>query len=195
MNDGRSPMGGDRVAADRDDGDGTWRYAWPGGERLIGALDGCVDPAGLRVIDLGCGRGRLGGWALSRGAAAVVFADGSAAALAALDTADARASTLLHRWGEPLPACELLLGGDILYRAELHAALLDSVASAIGWGGTAFLSDPRRAIEPELARIAAARGLAWHLRPTSGGTLVQAQPLRLAGSRPQPAHWAGAEPR
>ena len=81
--------------------DGTWRYQWPAGSRFLLEIADLVQVQGRRVIDLGCGQGRLGRWALEHGAAEVVFADLSPVALAAIP-AHPRARLLEHRWGEPL---------------------------------------------------------------------------------------------
>lgn len=140
--------------------DGTWRYQWPAGTRFLAEIDALVQVRGRRVIDLGCGQGRLGRWALAAGAAHVLFADIAAEALAAIP-AHPRAGILVHRWGEPLPRCDVLLGGDILYRPACFPDLLDSVRSALGPDGLAWLVDPRSALEAELPALAAARGLAW----------------------------------
>ena len=153
--------------------DGTWRYQWPAGSRFLAEIADLVQVAGRRVIDLGCGQGRLGRWALQAGAAEVIFADHAAEALDLIpDQPGAR--RLVHAWGEPLPPCDVLLGGDILYRASLFPALLDSVASALTTPAAgAWLVDPRTNLEAELPRLAAARGLRWdnRRRPT-GYTLV-----------------------
>jgi len=141
--------------------DGTWRYVWPAGARFLEEIADLVPVVGKRVIDLGCGQGRLGCWALAAGAAEVVFADQSESALAAIpDQPGVR--RLVHSWGEPLPPCDVLLGGDILYRSAAFPALLDSVASALRQKGSmAWLVDPRTQVEPELPHLAAERGLSW----------------------------------
>jgi predicted nicotinamide N-methyase len=166
-----------------DDTDGTWAYAWPAGERLLAEFDAVVGLlAGRRVIDLGCGRGRLGLAALARGAQ-VAFADGSAAALAQVRAAlpmDADARILLHRWGEPLPAADLLLGGDILYRSALFPDLIASVASA---GCPALLADPRTSLESELPELAAMHGMHWSSERRPGGyTLARLAPVAQAAA-------------
>lgn len=153
--------------------DGTWRYEWPAGSRFLSEIAGLVPVAGKRVIDLGCGQGRLGRWALQAGAAEVLFADHSAEALDLIpDLPGGR--RLVHAWGDPLPPCDVLLGGDILYRASLFPLLLDSVASALTVpAASAWLVDPRTRLEPELPGLAAARGLRWDSqRRTVGYTLV-----------------------
>jgi predicted nicotinamide N-methyase len=153
--------------------DGTWRYEWPAGARFLPEIADLVTVAGKRVIDLGCGRGRLGSWALGAGAAEVVFADHAAEALAAIADGP-RVSRLVHAWGEPLPPCEVLLGGDILYLPSTFPSLLDSIASALRPAAVAWLVDPRTRLEPELPALAAQRGLSWSAeRRLAGYTLVQ----------------------
>ncbi|MEK7411741.1 MAG: methyltransferase domain-containing protein [Planctomycetota bacterium] len=158
--------------------DGTWRYTWPAGERMLSELDHLIDPRGKVVVDIGCGRGRLGRWALEHGAAQVVFADQSTTALAAVmelvGSSAGRTLTLEHCWGAPLPAADLVLGGDILYRSLLFAVLLRSLATAVKPNGMALLADPRVHLEPELPHIASDSGLSWssERRPT-GYTLCR----------------------
>lgn len=157
--------------------DGTWRYDWPAGRRLLAELSTLAPLAGRRVADLGCGRGRLGLAALDLGATSVVFADASPAALAALaaDLAGhpraACARLCEHRWGAPLPGgpCDLILGGDILYLPQEFPALLDTVAVSLADGGQALLADPRSTLEAELPRLAQARGLTWTQTRRPGG--------------------------
>ena len=169
------------MAADPDDA--TWRYDWPAGGRLLAELDALVDPGGLSVLDLGCGRGRLGAWARGRGAARVLFADLSPTALAAVTARFADAETLLHRWGDLLPPVDLVLGGDILYRPALFPALIDSLASALAGGGRALLADPRSSLEPELPGLCAQAGLRWSAERRPGAyTLVRIR----AGLDPRP---------
>ncbi|MFW5846224.1 MAG: methyltransferase, partial [Planctomycetota bacterium] len=145
----------------------TWAYTWPAGERLAADLPQLNDCRGRQVCDLGCGRGVLGLQALRSAAASVVFADASPHPLAWVDAvlqANAwqdRGRTLVHRWGTALPPCDLVLGGDILYRPECFVDLLDSLAAAARQGAEILLSDPRTELEQELPGLAASRGLSW----------------------------------
>lgn len=169
------------AAAERDgDQRPTWAYEWPAGQRLAAELVELVEVSDRRVVDLGCGRGRLGLTALNAGAARVLFADASPYPLAYLDArlqrmgAALRAATACHRWGAPLPHCpwDLILGGDILYRPECHDDVLDTVAASLALHGRCLLSDPRHTLESDLAAKATARGLAWQQERRDSYTLV-----------------------
>lgn len=154
--------------------DDTWRYDWPAGGRLLAELPQLAEVRGRSVIDLGCGGGRLGAWALAAGAARVVFADQSATALAAVAARHPGAEVLVHAWGEALPVADLVLGGDILYRPPLFPVLLDSLVTALAGGGQALFADPRQRLEEELPQLAAQRGLAWLPERRPGGyTLIR----------------------
>lgn len=153
----------------RGDADLTWAYPWPAGERLAADLAAIVDCRGLRVAEIGCGRGRTGLTALLLKAAEVLFADIAEEPLSYVTAAMAtnqvsnRGRTALHVWGDPLPGApyDLLIGADILYRPAFHAALLKSIASSMQPLGQCLLADPRTELEPELPALAAACGLQW----------------------------------
>jgi predicted nicotinamide N-methyase len=152
------------------DGDLTWAYPWPAGERLAADLAEVVDCRGLRIAELGCGRGRSGLTALLLGAVEVLFADLEQAplnyisrALVVNAVAD-RGHVVRHAWGDPLPGqpFDLLIGADILYRPLFHRALLGSIGSSLAPGGRCLLADPRTELEAELPEIAANFNLSWH---------------------------------
>jgi predicted nicotinamide N-methyase len=162
----------------------TWAYNWPAGQRLDRLLPELISTAPQRLIDLGCGRGLLGLHALQRWPQChVTFCDQSKAVLqfvtatAATNNFAARCDTLLHTWGEPLPKADLIVGGDILYRPECHAALLKSIRSSNA--ALCLLGDPREELEQQLPSLAAQAGLTYqhtfhedircsvvHLQPT-----------------------------
>ncbi len=161
--------------------DGTGGYAWPAGQQLARDLAALLDCRGLVVCDLGCGGGALGCAALAHGAAALHFCDADERALARACAAAAalgaggRARAHRHAWGEPLPVadCDAILGGDILYRPDLHDALLASIASGLAPSGVALLADPRVRLEEDLARRAQDHGLTWRTHRMSDFTLVR----------------------
>ena len=151
------------------DADLTWAYPWPAGERLAADLADVVDCRGMRVAEMGCGRGRTGLTALLLGAAEVLFADIAAEPLAYVSAAmkvnqvQNRGRTAVHAWGDPLPGgpFDLLIGADILYRPTFHAALLRSIASSLAPRGYCLLADPRTDLESELPTLAEECGLRW----------------------------------
>lgn len=161
-----------------DAADQTGVYAWPAGDRLARDLPHLLDCTGLRVLDLGCGRGHLGLSALRLGAAQVTFCDGHPAVCTGLrrvlEANGLNAEVHEHRWGTSPPGgpYDLVLGGDILYRAALFPVLLDSLAEAVG-SGQALLSDPRLRLEAELPVLAAARNLTWDPERQRDYTLVR----------------------
>ncbi|MBA3938927.1 MAG: methyltransferase domain-containing protein [Planctomycetes bacterium] len=181
----RIPATAPDPAAAPPDTDLTWAYGWPAGQKLGADLGDLVDCRGLRVADLGCGRGHNGFSALALGAAMVAFADGSAlalefvAAVAAANDLAPRCRTHLHQWGEPLPQApfDLILGGDILYRPDWFDRLLGTLAASLAPHGLALFSDPRQALDADLPRLASAAGLTWETtRQARGYTLVRAAP-------------------
>ena len=159
----------------------TWAYTWPAGRRLAAVLPEIAALAGRRVVDLGCGRGLLGLWALEYGAT-VLFADASPYPLAWIEALlkahpqhASRATTAVHRWGDPLPDApwDIILGGDILYRPECHPALMTTIATSLPEDGVALLADPRTCLEEQLPAMAAAAGLDMRTdRHEAGFTLV-----------------------
>ncbi|MBA3710733.1 MAG: methyltransferase domain-containing protein [Planctomycetes bacterium] len=160
--------------------DGTGGYPWPAGERLTRDLAAIVSCAGLTVCDLGCGRGALGCAALASGARRVAFADVNPDALATAEAivADrgwsARASFHRHRWDEPIPLApyDLILGGDILYRPDFFSELMSTIAASLAADGRCLLSDPRKRLDPELAGLASAHGLALRTKRRSDHTIA-----------------------
>lgn len=161
--------------------DATWAYVWPGGRRLAAELAELADLRGRVVIDLGCGRGALGLQALRLAALEVWFADGNRAAvgwideLIRLNALGDRASACHLPWGAAPPLrCDVLLGGDVLYRRECFPALLATIAAALAPDGIALLSDPRERLEAELPDLAAVAGLSYaSARRPTGYTLVR----------------------
>jgi len=166
-------------------GDQTGAYAWPAGVALAAQLGALADWQGRKVADLGCGRGHVGCAALALDAAHVHFTDGQPAAmtwLAALIAANrlgARTSFALHRWGDQVPGApyDRIVGGDILYRGDLHGALLDTIAQSLAEDGECLLSDPRQHLEAALPALARARGLTWTSQRQERYTLVRIRRL------------------
>ena len=182
-------------AGDDGSGDATGAYAWPAGSKLAGELGALVDCAGAVVADLGCGLGQLGFSALALGARRVLFADGSPAAVdlaqrtISCNRLGARAEARLHRWGQALPGAgyALILGGDILYRAECFAALVATISASLAAGGQCLLADPRTRLDDEFAALLPACGLGWRLEAARRGLHPGARGAagRLSDSHPR----------
>jgi SAM-dependent methyltransferase len=155
------------------DGDLTWAYPWPAGERLAQDLQSLQEliPVlrGGRIAELGCGRGRTGLTALIHGAGSVLFCDLAPEPLAYVEEAlrlnhlQERGAVFRHAWGETLPhgLYDVIVGADILYRPAYQRALLISIAHSLAPAGWALLADPRTTLEPELPILAAEMGLTW----------------------------------
>lgn len=164
-----APDTGPRRELSSDDEDVTCLYQWQAGAFLATLPSTRGRCAGRAVADLGCGRGTLGLSACAAGASRVLFADASMVAIdfmtrtIAVNRLAERATAIRHTWGEALPdgPWEVILGGDILYRPECFAALLDTIAASLTGDGCALLSDPRTTLEDGLPVQAEARGLRW----------------------------------
>lgn len=176
------------VESDPNGDDHTGVYSWPAGDRFARDFADIIDCNGLRVLDIGCGRGHLGFSALTFQAASVVFADGNKGVrdgvevvIAANALAD-RVSVIAHAWGDPVPGgpFDLVLGGDVLYRAALFPALIASMAGALAPQGSIVLSDPRYQLEPELPQIAADHGLSWTTTRRSDVTIATLRRLSVS---------------
>jgi predicted nicotinamide N-methyase len=171
-----------------DEDDVTGIYQWPAGAGLASYLLTSDLCAGKRVLDLGCGRGALGFTALLRNAQHVIFADNSPVVCDLLtrtleiNEASQNAEVLSLNWGEPfpLPPCDLVLGGDILYRPKLFPALATTIASALTEHGQVYLSDPRENLEANLPAIFAAAGLRLTSERLERFTLLRGRSIRAA---------------
>lgn len=150
-----------------DEDDLTGAYTWPAGMALATELDDLISCRERLVLDLGCGQGALGLTALSLGAQRVLFSDASPVVcdfMARLLTANHlndRAAVMAMTWGT-VPAhgpYDVIVGGDILYRAENIPALAHSIKHGLTATGCCLLSDPRRSLEADLPAIFAQAGL------------------------------------
>ncbi len=165
-------------------GDHTGIYAWPAGDRLARDLPTLLTCGGLRVLDLGCGRGHLGLSALRMGAAEVVFADGNPEVRAGVEAVCAangfKAPVIAQNWGDAVAGApfDIVLGGDLLYRPEQFPALLTTIRAALDENGLALLSDPRLRLEQELPGLAHAAALTWCSERRRDYTLVRVRPRR-----------------
>ncbi len=97
--------------------------------------------------------------------------DGDPEVVEALSRRFAGTAVLCRRlvWGAATDLrAEIVLGGDVTYRAAAIPDLFATIASILRPGGIALLSDPRRQLEAELPGWAAAAGLICACEPRPG---------------------------
>ena len=131
-----------------------WAFAWAGGQALSRfLLDNAALVAGRRVLDIGAGSG-LGAIAAKRaGARSVLAADIDPYAVAAIGL-NARANgveveaTAEDLLSAELPACDVLLVGDLFYERPLAARVLACIDAAREAGSDVLVGDPRRSYFP-----------------------------------------------
>jgi SAM-dependent methyltransferase len=122
-----------------------------------------------RVLELGCGTGRNGAWALAAGATAFVGIDGSAAMLAQARTrvGDERASFVEAELRDQLPvvdgAFDLALICLVLEHLDAIAPVVEGAARALAPGGRLVVVE----LHPDLH----ARGVGANFRATDGAEL------------------------
>ena len=151
-------------------GDHYWATLWPVGETFAARLLTESFPPGTRVLELGCGAG-LAGLATAAAGAEMTATDlqPRAVALAAANAAanGLRIATRGLDWRDP-PALsaeqrfDRVIGADLLYQPDLHAALLDTLAATVAEGGEAVLADPGRSVAAAFLHAAADAG--WRTR-------------------------------
>ena len=201
-------LGRRRQLAELSPAEGYWRWAPDYGREpnAFQQLESAAfenllpDLAGARVLDLGCGKGRLCRVALERGAFSAVAADFSLAMLAAGDTvATAR---LLANASRPLPFrpesfdavfCALVLG-----HVEDSEAALASMVRVLRPGGHLLLSDfhpdatrrgwQRTFVDPESG---ATRAIEQHLHPLPD-TIAALERLGLVIEALEEPAWQGS---
>ena len=132
-----------------------WAAAWPGGQALARyVLDQPEVVAGRSVLDLGAGSGLVAVAALHAGAARVVASDvdrygqaaiGVNAELNGVGPVEVVGDLL---GGEPDPAIEVVLAGDVCYDREMTGRVLPYLGKAWLAGAAVYLGDPGRPYVP-----------------------------------------------
>ena len=129
--------------------DPFWAANWRAATGLERFLDR-IDLIGQRVLELGCGTGRVGIGAALRGAN-VVMTDvvGNALLVARWNTRDMKDRVLIRRleWKNeqlPGPKFKIILGSDIVYDPALHPILEPCLRRHLAHDGVVLLSEPQR---------------------------------------------------
>jgi len=135
-----------------------WAAAWPGGQALARyVLDVPGTVAGRSVLDLGSGSGLVAVAAALAGAARVVASEIDPFGHAAI-TVNAQVngvppvSVVGDVLGEPPPAVDVVLAGDVCYDREMSERVLPWLEAARERGAEVYLGDPGRPYVP-VARL------------------------------------------
>lgn len=136
---------------------------WPAASALCRWLRAGEPLDGKTVFELGCGTGAVGLYAAALGAGEVVMTDGGGEQLLSLARQNVESNRALlerdrvtvaeHTWGQrdlPLPPrIDLVLGSDVTYSRQSHAALctdLRWLLSESASAGSVVLAHQRRAL-------------------------------------------------
>jgi predicted nicotinamide N-methyase len=131
-----------------------WAAAWPGGQALARhVLDVPETVAGRSVLDLGSGSGLVAVAAALAGAREVVASEidpfGHAAiALNAEANGIAPVAAVGDVLGEPPPAVDVVLAGDVCYDRVMSERVLPWLEAARARGAEIYLGDPGRPYVP-----------------------------------------------
>lgn len=166
--------------------DPYWTTLWPVGTTLAGRLLAEPGLSGARTLELGCGAG-LAGLAAAAAGAEVTASDLEPRAVA-LAAANAAANGLTVRttvldWHAPpvLTAeqrFDRVIGADLVYQPNLHAALLHTLSATLAEEGEAILADPGRSVAADFLHAAADAGWRVRLEDDAGAELWRP---RIAG--------------
>jgi predicted nicotinamide N-methyase len=149
-----------------------WAYLWPGAFLLGEALAAGEWPAGTRALEIGCGLGLSGLFAVSIGLH-VRFTDHDRTPLRFVErSAGANGfepssySTALLNWSEPPDErYPLILGADVTYERRLTPLVAGLIAAMLEPGGLALITDPNRPAARGFGDAVRALGLATESIP------------------------------
>lgn len=132
-----------------------WAAAWPGGQALARyVLDHPDLVAGRTVLDLGAGSGLVAVAAVMAGATRVIASEidpfGRAAIPenAALNGIDGVIEPVGDLLGEPPPAVDVVLAGDVCYDRTMTEQVLPFLDAARAAGAEVLIGDPGRPYLP-----------------------------------------------
>ncbi len=170
--------------------DGFSCDVWPSSRALAALLLTAEEAPEGELFELGCGLG-LGALAAAAAGWKVLASDGAGLCLELLAESARRngftsLETSRYCWGEPAPRrFARIVGADILYYEDSHAALWDSFDEALAPGGRIDLVDPER---PATGRFFAVQPDGWrHTRRALGEGLALYQVERIGDTSGGPA--------
>jgi predicted nicotinamide N-methyase len=149
-----------------------WAAAWPGGQALARyVLDHPEVVAGRTVLDLGAGSGLVAVAAAMAGAAAVIASDvdpyGQTATV--VNAEDNGVGPVVVTGdlldGEPDPAVDVVLAGDVCYDRVMTERVLPFLGRAWLGGAAVYLGDPGRPYVPREGLVSVA---AYEVPDTEG---------------------------
>ncbi|GIW99707.1 MAG: SAM-dependent methyltransferase [Pirellulaceae bacterium] len=163
--------------------DPFWAATWRAAEGLSRFLER-LPLRGRRVLELGCGSGRVGLAAAALGAH-VVLTDVVELALevARLNTWQVRESVqiLPLLWGEQVLSAEapfpIIVASDVVYDPALFEPLEKCARAHLAPGGTLLVSEPYRHTGDHFAQWIVRRG--WQLRTAAVTTAGKEDPIRV----------------
>ncbi len=144
-----------------------WAYLWPASILLAGEVASRSWPGPIEALELGCGLGVPGLFALASGLR-VRFTDMDRSALRFVERSGAANgfdpssySTGLLDWRDP-PAARypLILGADLTYERRLLPLVASAIAAVLAPGGLALVADPNREAARGFPEALKAAGLA-----------------------------------
>jgi len=167
-------------------GAGNGWVVWPSSTFMAQFLVQC--PSFVRnksVVEVGCGVGLSGIAAAKAGAARVWMIDKDSVALEVAaknakdnDVAD-RISfldldwTQSQAWPDPLPACDVLIGSDVLFNVEVLNGLVDFSSKLLPADGRFLLCDPRqRMLRPLFREACIGAGMEYDVMLVTGEMIL-----------------------
>jgi SAM-dependent methyltransferase len=156
-----------REATQAHEPDPFWAAKWLSSDLLALQLDSLANVLTLSIADLGCGLGSFAHAALGRGARVTLLdQSGDAMLIARLNTWPYRDRAIYRRWdwnrdrwaGAPFP---LVVGSDIIYRAEDWVSIEASIEALLAPGGEAWLAEPGRDGGDRFVRWLDSRRWSW----------------------------------
>ena len=154
-----------------------WAYLWPGAFLLGEALRSGEFAPGTKALEIGCGLGLSGLYAVAMGLK-VHFTDHDLTPLRFVEkSAEANGfdpglySTGLLDWRTPPPErYPLILGADVTYERRLIPLVAGVIAAMLDPDGLALITDPGRSAADTFGETVRSLGLATEAVPTTSSS-------------------------